>query len=182
MTQKMNASRFGALATIVFNPNWPGYGKRNEGRNGNTRYAHVAKKYLIVCRDDERDLPEWEWGCAFDRACTLAINLGLPLPSPEDSTLRLLHYEPGSSFNAHQDFCLFTVNLFRNFPNEGLPDLEVHYGMLAKFYGYEPTTHSVTPQDRHQYSAVFFAMPPLDMKLPNGETVADFVARQKEYG
>jgi hypothetical protein len=181
----MTAHEFGKLAAMLFDKDWPGLGKRQEGRHGDTRYSHAALKYMNQARRGGQDpqvlqLIHAAWQKAFLRACELAVEMGLPLPDGDDSTLRILEYAPGASFDEHTDFCLFTVNLFRNYPNGGIPDTEVHIGQLGAMYGYDPTPHSVHPREwGYQYSAVFFAMPRLDLVLPNGRTVRQQVEMQK---
>jgi hypothetical protein len=124
---------------------------------------------------------EYYWDKAFWRASEIAVERGWPLPSPQDSTLRILDYPRGAGSAEHTDFDLFTLNAFRNCSNVGLPKGEVHEGeLLRELCLAKPVEHAVARQyGRHQYGIVFFAMPPLDLVLPSGLTVGQWLDERK---
>lgn len=134
----------------------------------------------------------------------VAIQLGLPMkwwPNVEDSTIRILAYPPGTVTHPHYDFDLFTLPMYRNIRDtyevlegdkadryswvrEGaLAADNFHYGELATLVNenYMPTKHQVRADEkgRTQYAAVFFAMPRLDLTLPTGVKVADWLEERK---
>lgn len=186
-----DALTYAKLAEVMFHPRWPGLPRdTKEAPNGDgnvdidKRYSHAAMKYF---RDIDVTSPQSQfvvgcWRAAFERACVVAIEYGLPLPSTEDSTLRILDYPPGAKGHKHTDFDLFTINCFRNRANEGLPAGEVHWGEIAGMYGPNcaATEHDIHPDDAHQYSIVFFAMPSLDLMLPNGQLCRDWRTETKK--
>lgn len=186
-----DALTYAKLAEIMFDSHWPGLPKTLEAPNGDgkvdreKRYSHAALKYFY--RASAEPLPKGGlalvrecWQRAFDRSRELAVEHGLPIPSAEDSTLRLLMYPPGAGSAQHTDFDLFTVRVYENCPNEGLPQGEIHWGELCEMLGGpKATPHSVKPARCWRYSAVFLAMPALGMLLPSGQTVAQWLDERK---
>lgn len=204
------ANDYKLLRHITFRDDYPGYVKEGvEYPDGKFdpdlkmyRYAHVAQKYLKEPSYKDHKLVDYlEW--ALDTAEEVAVDLGVPAefwPTSEDSTLRILEYDPGSVSPRHTDFCLFTLHCYRNleknfvreWPKGGVAfealaqasetNPGIHFGELMQHLmpGIEATPHWVKPDEvRTQNSIVFFAMPPLDTLLPNGVTVREWVEGRK---
>lgn len=138
-------------------------------------------------------------------ALQVAIELGIPepfWPDLQDSTLRILEYNDKAGAEPHIDGpCLFTVMAYRNLPEffeyvydeendykQVAVDLDrarrlntqIHFGGLMPILvpGSRATKHRVKPTAKEgvwQYSAVYFAMPKLSAKLPDGRTVGQYV-------
>ena len=167
-------------------------------------YAHVATKYLAEYDGYYKAvltqlLHKWT-----DYAVERAIELGFPMkwwPSPEDSTIRIQAYPPGADSAPHYDFDLFTLFMYRNLAEnyecmdgdhldryrwvkpDALNADAFHYGELATLINenYRPTKHQVhaDAKNRTQYAAVFFAMPRLDLTLPGGLKVQEWLDDRK---
>lgn len=176
------------LYPIMFSPEWPGYTPATcEAPNGDTsidvgkRYSHANLSIFSKAGPLHKFVrPLWEK--AYVYAYTVAINSGLPVPDIQNSTLRLLEYPPHTGSAMHVDFDMFTVNCYRNLPNRGLPNQEVHWGELSELLGYlqlPATPHQVTPGPHTQHSIVFFAMPLGGKILASGQTVSEWVKERK---
>lgn len=168
------------------------------------RYAHIANKYLETythpyCRTLKEYLHQ-----ANEKAIQVAIKLGVPKefwPVKQYSALRVLEYPPGAITNPHYDFDLFTLMCYRNVPEAFRyinPDerggklllwanelnRQIHFGEILEFVipAYKATRHEVIadPQDRTQYSIVYFAIPDHNAVLPNGITVEAWLAERME--
>lgn len=207
---KWSNSEFDYWASRVFTPTYPGYRalcfeQPDGNKDGESyySYAHIASKYLDgwltghEMREEARDLIE----SLVEEARAWAVKFGIPFelwPTAEDSTLRLLYYPPGGAGAKHTDFCLFTLPVFRNLPQcfnievanpdpiPGIPygEPKVHKGeLMASLMPKEQADmHWVDadPDGRAQFSAVFFAMPPLKTLLPSGQTVGEWVEKRKK--
>lgn len=199
----LTAEIYEKLYSIVFQDDYPGYRPNViEAPNGNNvwdtekKYAHVARKYLDQIPDssDKKYLLDILL-MALGEAQKIATALKLPpqfWPTYEDSTIRVLFYPPGAVTNPHYDFDLFTTMLYRDqkpcFKYIGEePDLpiqalsnQIHYGEIIELVDpkFKATYHEVKPSETPQKSIVFFAMPPLDAVLPNGQIVKDWLAER----
>lgn len=146
-----------------------GDGRVDEGKY----YLHVAPKYSPP--DYAMDI----YARAFTLACLTAEHLGVSrafMPSVEDSTLRVLHYNAGIGGHEHTDFDLFTLNLWRSEPLFG----KLQIGEIGEMAGLgEATVHSVKPSQYTQHSLVFFAMPSLTTGLPGGKRVGQWLHERK---
>jgi hypothetical protein len=182
-----DASDYERLHELVFRSDYPGYTpkvKEDPNRDGHVdakkRYAHVAAKYL-----QSRPRGYGELAIYLDLAMMAAreecVLRGAPEPGP-DSTLRVLEYPPGASGGIHTDFDLFTLNLWRNVPNPGLPPGFVHMGELGTLFGLGAATpHYTPPMKVTQQSLVFFVIPDYDLLVPGTtKTVGAWVERQKK--
>ena len=140
------------------------------------RYAHVAPKYGMP-----RDV-EWLWNLYLESSRELSMRMGVPkqyLPGA-DSTLRCLRYDAGVGSEAHTDFCLLTLNVWRDCANPGLRGFPFHTGeLMTEITGREADEHWVEPLESAQESIVFFAVPDHDAALPSGETVGDWMRERK---
>lgn len=194
-----SAVDYAALAAIVFRPDYPGNatargvveapGGDPAARDMGKRYSHVAEKYLRecgLCYADLYTLCDY-LDRAHDRATAVGKALGVPaafMPSRAAGALRVLEYPPGAGSHVHTDFDLFTLNLWRDQPNQlvryGIAtdphgnDLgkEVHVGELGELLGCGyATPHSVLPSTTPQASLVYFAIPDHAAVLPSGATV-----------
>jgi isopenicillin N synthase-like dioxygenase len=206
-------SEFDSLRALAFQPDYAGYRPNvKEIPNGDgkvdaeKRFSHVASKYLRG--DSDSRLWQALYRC-HDRAMQVANLLDLPSewrPNLNASALRVLEYPPGAGSERHTDFDLFTLLAYRD-PLEGLeiegdplaqerPEVErtlqqlapgLHFGELAEFLP-EPIAanpHYVDPMNRWQFSAVYFALPHPETKLPDGRLVsgwlAERIARSRVY-
>lgn len=178
---------YAALAAIVFRDDYPGFATARgiiESPNGDgardsgKRYSHVAWKYLEQLPDDFRGGATLEMYLhrAWIRSLEIATLLGVPekfRPSHK-GCLRVLEYPAGTGASAvHTDMDLFTLNLYRNVPNPGLPNTPdgVFLGELGEMIGLCPATpHRVDPLPVVQQSLAYFAMPDHAAVLPSGET------------
>jgi hypothetical protein len=194
-----SAADYAALAAIVFRPDYPGNatargvveapngdGYRDEGK----RYAHVSSKNLHAWLDAGDRPRETAEMClrlldyldkAHARAIDIAFRLGVPhafLPAFASGALRVLEYPADTGSVMHTDKDLFTVNLYRNTSNPGLPAGEVHGGDLCELLGVCPATpHDIHPLPVVQRSIVYFAVPDHAAVLPTGETVGSWIDR-----
>ncbi len=192
------ATDYATLAALVFRPEYPGNATSRgvvESPHGNgqldaqKRYAHVATKYLQYGTTFHgphrhlRTLSNYNLD-AYCRAGQLSHALGVPShmwPSLRDGALRVLEYPAGFGGHEHTDFDLLTVNCYRNVPNPGLPDMEVHIGELGELLGLGPATpHRVDPLPVVQQSIVYFAIPDHAAVLPSGQTVGEWISERKE--
>lgn len=206
---RLTTSDYHTLYTTVFNPanNYPGYRPGIiEAPAGNSEwdtgkhYAHISMKYLAAygglgMYHMERLLVDWT-----NYAKEVAINLGLPMkwwPHLDDSTIRILAYPAGTTTARHTDFDLFTLPMYRNITDTYEAELgnnpsfvnvdqfnQLHYGELMELINpvaWQATEHEVhaEPHGRTQYSAVFFAMPRLDLTLPSGLLVQEWLDDRK---
>lgn len=188
-------SDYDTLASLVFRPDYPGYrpnvveSPHGDGvLDAQKKFAHVATKYLANYGPDAEGRPDMTWDdyqCfiylrrAYNRALVIAAGFGMSSvfwPRFDVGTLRVLDYPPGTGGALHTDFDLFTINLWRNVPNIGLPPGEVHVGELGELLGLGPATpHYVEPLPVRQLSLVYFATPSHDAVLPSGETVGEWI-------
>ena len=177
------------IHALVFRDGYPGYKPEvREAPNGDgvvdqdKRYAHIAPKYGL---DDP--LLRWAWETAYLHAQGIAALHGWDdLLAPEDSTLRILEYPPFATTAPHHDFDLFTVQCYRapGFSNvTGIHKaMPWHAGCLLEEFtrgGVPSLEHSTDPVDYPQHSIVFFAMPGLELELPSGKTVAQWLDERK---
>lgn len=168
------------------------------------RYAHIAVKYLDNpdCTFDECEgnLAEDYIDECMELATEVAITLGIPRefwPDKRYSALRVLEYKPGAISHPHTDFDLFTLMMYRNTPdnfiytnqsndshfwvleNANSLNHQIHFGEVLELINpyYTATKHEVLkdPNNRTQYSVVFFAIPDHDSILPNGTSVGDWL-------
>jgi hypothetical protein len=190
------AHDYAALHRIVFSSTTPYPGYRPEvieapagdaaRQDVGKRYAHVATKYLR--QYDSHPGQHVVLTAALDRAhghaVQVALRLGVPeafLPSYEHGALRVLEYPPGTgASHVHTDSDLFTLNCYRNVPNEGLGQhMPVHMGRLGEQLGLGfAFAHHVNPMTEAQHSIVYFAIPDHAAVLPNGETVGEWIIRE----
>lgn len=197
MTTLFTKNDYDALAAIVFRPEYPGNATARgvvEAPNGDgkldaqKRYAHVAVKYLRQMGD-----AGMTWGQqirlmgfldrAHDEAVRVARHSGLIpeayMPSYEHGALRVLEYPVGVGGEPHTDFDLFTLNLYRDVSNPGLPPDLVHMGEIGELVGCGPATpHRVDPLPTPQHSIVYFAIPDHAAVLPTGVTVGEWIAER----
>ena len=124
-------------------------------------------------------------------------------PVEKYGALRVLEYPPGSVTHPHYDFDLFTLMCYRNIhhlfqyldKNDlnagelGPPrDLvranelsqQIHFGQILELQmkgAYKATRHQVIadPEQRTQYSIVYFAIPDWDVELKDGQTVGEWL-------
>lgn len=143
------------------------------------RFAHIAIKYNLTSAPEH--VRSLFWGL-FEEARHTAHGAGLPAPDPVECCLRVLDYPPGAGSEAHTDFNLFTLNVWRS-PAGGLlvPTNHragrVHFGELAPMFGGpEATWHAVSPLPVPQRSIVFFVLPSRAERLPDGRTVGEWLA------
>jgi hypothetical protein len=167
------------------------------------RYAHVAAKYIeqLPAGPQFSNSFGYQYQTNFwcgpplsilritlEHAATRAYQIALELhispaftPSYSHSALRILEYSAGVGGHEHTDFSLLTVNCYRNVPNPGLPDVEVHIGELGELLGLGPAMpHRVDPLPVVQQSIVYFAVPDHSARLPSGESVGEWIAERKE--
>ena len=208
------ASDYKTISEIVFSDKepYPGYSKKTiESPNGDgkwdedKRYAHVAKKYLKRYQNPFKKGTLNDFlNTAHNKALEIAIELGVPRefwPDLQDSTLRILEYEPGAITHTHVDFDLFTLMCYRNIPDDFQYDQseadsshpgivranelnrQIHFGEIMELIipEYKATPHKVIadPLGRSQYSIVYFTIPNHDVVLPNGTTVGAFIGERK---
>jgi hypothetical protein len=200
---KMTEKEYAKLHGWVFRDWYPGFKPEvTESPHGDTRwdrkkhYAHIARKYLEGYNGPgsyymQSLLDDW-----VQYARGVAVDLGVPpkyWPEYEDSTIRILAYPPGGGTEEHTDFCLFTIPMYRNITNTyeakfGHPSRlghvdKVHIGELLERINpnLKATPHCVVPdvQGRHQYAAVFFAMPRLSISLPDGQRIDEWLGERK---
>ena len=193
--QLFNAVEYDVLHSIVFSTSTPYPGYRPEvveapagdaaRRDVGKRYAHIATKYLAKYDGHPayHSLLERALVRAHGRAVQVALRLGVPseyMPSYEHGALRVLEYPPNvGASHVHLDSDLFTLNCYRNVPNESLGRRAVHVGRLGELLGIGPAyPHSVDPLPVTQHSIVYFAIPPHAAVLSSGETVGDWVTRE----
>jgi hypothetical protein len=187
----------------LLNDKYPGYSIPGTERAdtyapGGYHYAHIAEKYLQQC-DTVDGQPLFREEVTVMRnmlkdltkvARRYAVSWGVPLeflPTLEDSTLRLLYYPPGTYIAEHTDFNLFTVNLwrsdsayYRHDDEHHIAPADTHIGEIwGQLIGEPATLHWTDKSAVAQYSAVFFAMPPLDAVLPDGTTVRAWLDERK---
>jgi isopenicillin N synthase-like dioxygenase len=182
---------------LIFKDDYPGYRPEGyeqpdgdiDGGSG-YEYSHIAPKYLRDWKavgSDIRTLAYDMLASLNRRARVAAMTLGIGpefLPVMEDGTLRLLRYPPGTYNAEHTDFCLLTIPLYRNdwtpyFYTNGEQGL--HIGeIMEQLTGTKATNHGVRATGVWQYSAVYFAMPPLFAVLPNDMLVTDWVEKRKK--
>lgn len=195
-----NQEDYEILHSLVFRPGYPGYKPEViELPNGDgkadtqKRYAHVSAKHLT--NHDYGDFARRRYlQRAWTEAIRVAHDLGVPeiyMPSFEHGALRVLEYPAGAGSAEHTDFDLFTLNLYRNTPNEGLGELgAVHLGEIGEIVGLgKATPHHVLPSVRVQHSIVYFAIPDHKAPLPTfggpdmsvGTWIADRIARSRLY-
>ncbi len=166
----------GYRPTVVELPNGDGRADRSK------RFSHVAVKYdLKAAPEHVRSL---FWGLC-EEARHTAHGAGLPAPDPAQCCLRVLEYPAGAGSEAHTDFDLFTLNVWRD-PAGGLlvpadhKAGRVHFGELSPmFEGPEATWHAVAPLPVPQRSIVFFVLPSRDTLLPDGRTVGQWLDERK---
>jgi len=172
--------QFQAIHDEMFSPGWPGFrpevheapnsdGVVDRGKlYSHASYTRTPTMSLYVTR-------------ALHRGQLMATELAryhnLPDPCSHTSTLRALYYPPGVGGNRHTDFDLVTVTLYRSVQNPGLhPTHEI--GRMAELLGGPAATpHHVDPMDEAQYSLVYFALPNPAVRLANGESVGEYLAR-----
>jgi hypothetical protein len=193
MSSLFSTADYARLAEIVFRPDYPGNATARgvvEAPNGDgkldvqKKYAHVATKYLDQYNDPHACallnlyLADAHW-----RATELATALGVPdgfMPSFDHGALRVLEYPAGAGSEMHTDVGLFTINCYRNEPNAGLPNGEVHMGRIAREIGLckSATPHQVLPSVNVQQSIVYFAVPDHEATLPSGERLGTWLDKQ----
>ena len=167
----------GFRPSVVELPN--GDGRADTGK----RYTHVAIKYGL--RNAPFHIQDLFWGLCAEAAHT-AHGAGLPSPDPLECCLRLLEYPAGAGSEAHLDFDLFTLNVWRT-PAGGLlvpadhRAGRVHFGELSPLFGGpEATWHAVSPLPVPQRSIVFFAVCSALEEIPGTQTtVGDWLAERK---
>lgn len=201
-------SDYNALAALVFRDDYPGNatargvveapdgdpGARDTGK----KFSHVALKYL---KTYGRDVPGASgrvaqleryavkaWRAAREVGEQLHINNTRFAPKLEYGCLRVLEYPAVVGANAirngsaqHTDADLFTINLWRNVPNPGLPGGpgSIHMGRLGELLGLGAAVpHHVDPLPVVQRSLVYFAIPDHAARLPGGGTVGEWLAEQ----
>jgi hypothetical protein len=173
----------GFNSDVVEIPN--GDGKRDDGKI----YAHIGIRYLhhAILGPAFRD--------AHAQAVGIAVELGIPpkyWPSMETSVLRILEYPPCIGSHKHTDFSLFTLNLYRNIQYVETEKVLNSHMMLNRFNAHSgeilemiqpdlpAMPHEVIPHpSSHQFSAVYFALPPADVELPNGKICGEWVEERK---
>lgn len=178
-----------SLFDWAFSSNNPGYrptvvelphgdGRADTGK----RYAHISSRYgLQGAPDSASEL----WYSCLREARELTAKRDLPSPDPAECCLRVLEYPAGAGSEAHTDFDLLTINVWRA-PVEGLlvPARHhagrVHFGELSPmFEGPEATWHAVAPLPVPQRSIVLFVLPSRDTLLPDGQTVGQWLDERK---
>ncbi len=171
------------LYTLFDYPGYAGYRPNvkeipnGDGRaDAEKRYLHVALKY---------NPPEWAvryLARAHFEACRIAERLKVPdayYPRVENGTLRVLEYPEGVGSDEHKDFDLFTVNCWRQHPDDletinpefiggmksGVP--AYHIGEIGELVGLGPAMpHRVTGRPYTQQAIVYFALPANGVRLP----------------
>lgn len=151
----------------------PGVFERPDGKGGvdyEKKYLHVALKY---------NPPEFAVNYlarAHFEACKVAesLKLGSVYPKVENGTLRVLEYPVGAGTEAHCDFDLFTINCYRETPEDCEEFVEVwrpmqrqmHMGEIGRLFDLGPATpHRVQGKPYIQRSIVYFASPSMDTSL-----------------
>lgn len=174
-----SVSEYNFLSHKVFHVKYPGYKPTvHEAPNGDgkvdaaKRYAHVALKYQHP-HEDIQELLDGLFLRAHRMALKVAQELKVPerfLPRADFGALRVLDYPPGVGGHEHTDFDLFTLNLWRDLPDQVIADPHppgVHIGELGELLGLGPATkHSVLPAPGRQRSMVYFAIPDHFAVLP----------------
>jgi hypothetical protein len=181
------ASDYATLASIVFRPDYPGNATARgvvEAPNGDGHrdrqksYSHVATKYLDKMLTGGFKLKPFLQR-AHREALLFACKRNVPepfWPSYEYGALRVLEYPVGATSALHTDFDLFTLNLYRNVANDGLPYGEVHMGELGELLGLgHACPHAVRPMNVIQQAIVYFAIPSHDAVLPSGQSVGAWI-------
>lgn len=184
---------YDTLATIVFQPSYPGWKPdvkeipNGDGKVDVKKYAHIAPKYLPgFGTGRQRSLLMRALFRAHEVAEAVADVLNVPQafrPDIRYGAVRVLAYpaETGIS-HPHTDFDLFTIPLFRDQPecfvryeHQDLDPIAediapgLHIGELGEAIGLGPATrHEVLPHPEGQLSAVYFAIPDWDAPLPEG--------------
>ncbi len=173
------------------------------------RYAMIAMKYLSKYDGRDAWFMEELLNECVANAVSVAIDLGIPQkywPDIQDSSIRVLEYPAFSLSAPHTDFDLFTMMLYRNRMENFeytyeltkhstgksrsaalLGDMKkthpgLHFGELMELINpsaYVATKHEVTATPLTQYSCIFFAMPRLDVHLPDGMLIADWLKERK---
>lgn len=189
----MNHYDYSDLHALVFQEDYPGYKPYIvESPNGDgkfdvqKRYAHVTVTNLQDDTNPSRvAILERYFLEGFQEAVEAARALGLEprfMPDARRCAMRVLEYPPGAVSEPHTDFDLFTVQLYRNQVHSLVPnDRTLQIGELYEIITHgarRATRHSVMADGRPQLSIVFFAMPPFDEMLPNGQLVSDWVAER----
>jgi len=173
---------------------YPGYRPTvREAPNGDgnvdadKRYLHVALKY------NPPPFAVKLLAQAHFEACRIAEALGVPdafYPRVQDETLRVLDYPAGAGSAEHTDFDLFTVMCYRDTPEDFVRldavdpraeaiDPHVHLGELAEIIGLgKATRHMVPARPYAQHAIVYFAMPSLSARLPDGRLVSEWLAER----
>ncbi len=176
----------GELHGVLFSPSWPGYKPEvKEIPDGKgvadelKRYSHVATKYLDAVPEDQPSewlLAELVFNQCFDMAQAHNVEFqrkvpGWPDLDRDECCLRMLEYPAGVGGEAHTDFDLFTVNIWRTHSWPVVPvDQHVHMGEIGELvnHGCVATRHRIMPADATQMSLVFFALPSREFILPTG--------------
>ena len=179
-----NATDYAKLHALVFSEGYPGYRPALRERfqdSGKTdqdkRFAHVATKYLAKDPDLSRAAAlEKYLLTAHCLAINIAKNLCLPerlWPALEACALRVLDYQPGATTAPHYDFNLFSVNCYRDRPEQLRPNRDLyHLGELAQIFGVGPQLkHWTEPCDAPTQSIIYFALPAHDVTMTVGEWV-----------
>lgn len=164
-------------------------------------YAHVAAKYLENYDGLDSKYLSSILSKLTNEARFIALALDVPRafwPTRKYSALRILEYPPRATAAPHTDFDLFTLMCYRNSPENfvycdvdlsGNSDRylteanklneQIHFGEILEIIctKYKATRHQVVadPQDRTQYSAVFFGIPDHAQMLPTGITVGEWI-------
>lgn len=170
------------LHSLVFQLGYPGYRPGlTEIPNGDgkadreKRFAHIAPKYLRGYDGPGLRLLWTAYREAFDVAKDWAEDLNVPAdfaPDFDACALRILDYPPGAGSAEHSDFDLFTINAYRNVPNPGLPEGEIHIGQIGELVGLgRATMHHVVGTPEPQQAIVFFVLPAHGAVLPDGRRV-----------
>lgn len=180
---------YATLHEIVFQPDYPGYRPdRFEAPNRDgvldkgKRYAHVSMRDYRGHKHSTFLAQYLAYANAHARL--VAEDLGIPRewwPCPTASVIRVLEYAPGAGSVEHTDSTITTNLLYRSdvskLKTPSGPNSSTHFGRIAEMVmpGIVATPHSVEPSDVPQYSIVYAGLPKLDLVLPSGETVGEWL-------
>jgi hypothetical protein len=195
----LSEADYNELYALVFTDNYPGYTPETiESPNGDgnldseKRYAHIALKYLDKLTDQAlaEKLFNYLLRC-HHMATAVAKEVGVDdafLPDIRTGALRILDYPPGSVTHPHTDFNLFTLMMYRDNPEyfhylDSEPEAQaqamnhqIHMGEIYEKLGLgKATRHEVVASDKPQRSIVYFALPSHEAKLPDGQTVGEWL-------
>ena len=177
------------LREIMFAEDWPGYKPEvreipdGQGEvDQHKRYSHISLHDLDKYDGEHKAFLTRLYNQAYKHAVQYyEQRMGLgdqAIPAIEECCLRLSEYPPGVGGEAHTDFDLFTMNLWRSHRDLLIPRRPVHYGELLELLTYDEVAHRhrIEPHETDtQVAVLFFVLPARDTKLPGGRTMGEWL-------